>query len=48
VADTRHAEAWQGKWFDIYFAMVKHRRLAKSRVVQPTIERKEIYESHEK
>ncbi len=31
VADTRHAEAWQRKRFDIYFAMVKHRRLTKPR-----------------
>ena len=32
VADTRHAEAWQGKRFDIYFAIVKNRRLAESRL----------------
>jgi hypothetical protein len=48
VADTRHAEAWQGKRFDIYFAMVKHRRLAKSGIIQAKIEQKEIYESHQK
>jgi hypothetical protein len=28
VADSRHAEVWQEKRFDIYFAIVKHRRLA--------------------
>lgn len=48
VTDTRHAEAWQRKRFDIYFAMVKHRRLAKPGIIQPTIEQKEIYESHQK
>ena len=25
VTDTRHAEAWQRKWFDLYFAIVKNR-----------------------
>jgi hypothetical protein len=28
VADSRHAEVWQQKRFDIYFAIVKYRRLA--------------------
>lgn len=48
VTDTRHAEAWQGNGFDIYFSMVKHRRLAKAEIIQPKIEQKEIYESHQK
>ena len=30
VSDTRHAEAWQGKRFDIYFAIVKHQRWLES------------------
>jgi hypothetical protein len=48
VADTRHAEAWQRMRFDIYFAMVKHRRLTKPGIIQAKIEQKEIYESHQK
>jgi len=37
VSDSRHVEAWQGKRFDVYFAIVKN-RLAENKIYGTTSE----------